>query len=184
MNLLFALLLALLVAPAQAETQRRTDPDTGALSWETRTQGVAVSLTQLLPDQVLAFYLNRGFPPAAAERFAGACVFMTVLRNESAPGELTFRLADWGVRHAGGVHPPPDVAVWMGQWTALGVSEPARIAFRWAQFPPEQEYAVGEWNQGMLATGLTPGAGFDLVVRWNVAGKTVEGKLDEVRCAR
>ncbi len=172
------------VASVWADTQRRTDPDSGALSFETRAHGVALSLTQLLPDQLRAFYLARGFSPAAAERFAGACVFMTVLRNEAATGEVAFRLADWRVTAEGGARTLPDLNHWMGQWQALGVAEPARLAFRWAQFPPEQEYAPGEWNQGMLATGLPAGAGFDLIARWESAGSTYEGRLHDARCAR
>ena len=76
-----------------AQTQH-TDPDTGAATWETRAHGVTLSLTQILPDQARAFYLNRGFPPQAAERYATACVYMTVLRNDAVPGELSFRLAE------------------------------------------------------------------------------------------
>jgi hypothetical protein len=70
----------------------------------------------------------------------------------------------------------------MALWQARGLSEPARIAFRWAQFPPEQEYEPGEWNQGMLAMGLPPGSRFDLVARWRVGDKTYEGVLTDVRC--
>ena len=166
-----------------AQTQHR-DPDTGAVNWETHAHGVTLSLTQILPDQARAFYLNRGFPPRAAERYATACVYMTVLRNDAAPGELSFRLADWTVQSEGQARPPKSVDEWAAQWRALGLAEAARIAFRWAQFPPEQEYAVGEWNQGMLTTGLPPGGRFDLIARWTVAGKPYEGKLENVVCAR
>lgn len=169
---------------ALAQTQTRTDPDSGAETWETRAHGVTLSLTQILPDQARAFYLNRGFPAHAAERFATACVYMTVLRNDAAPGEVAFRLADWRVVGPGGARPPLPTDEWMAVWHSLGLGEPARIAFRWAQFPPEQEYALGEWNQGMLTTGLEPGARIDLIARWNVAGQAYEGKLENVRCAR
>lgn len=189
---LFALLTAALVllpgAPTRADQRAdqspRSDPETGALSWETRAHGVTLLLAQIAPDSARAFYLNRGFPPEAAEQYATACVYMAVLRNDAAPGELSFRLADWGVRHAGWTQPPLSVADWMARWRARGLSDAAQIAFRWAQFPPEQEYAVGEWNQGMLTTGLPPGSRFDLIARWSVAGKTYEGKLENVVCAR
>ena len=49
------------------------DPDTGAATWEVRTQGVTRSLTQLLPDRVRAFYVNRGFDSDAAAVFASGC---------------------------------------------------------------------------------------------------------------
>lgn len=178
------LLLALPAPAGWAETRHRVDADNGAETWETRAGGVTFSLTQILPDQARAFYIGRGFPPDAVERYAGACVFMTVLRNDAAPGEVSFRLADWRVVAEGKERPPIQVDEWMAIWTAQGLPEPARIAFRWAQFPPEQEYARGEWNQGMLTTGLPPGGHFDLIARWSVAGNTEEGKLDDVRCAR
>ncbi|MEW5787972.1 MAG: hypothetical protein AB1899_08980 [Pseudomonadota bacterium] len=181
--------LALLVCfpavnPARADTLTRTDPETGALTWETRAHGVSLQLTQILPDQARAFYLNRGFSADAAERFATACVYMTVLRNDAAPGEVAFHLADWRVLNGGQERPPLSTEHWLALWQTLGLGEPARIAFRWAQFPPEQEYAPGEWNQGMLTTGLAPGAQFDLLARWTVAGQIYEGKLNHVVCAR
>jgi len=182
---LFVYLLAVLAAlPAGAAQAQHSDPETGAVTWETRAHGVALSLTQILPDQARAFYLNRGFPPPAVERYATGCVYMTVLRNDAAPGELSFLLADWSVHSEGQSRPPKSVEDWMAQWRSLGLTEAAQIAFRWAQFPPAQEYAVGEWNQGMLTTGLPPGSKFDLVARWTVAGKTFEGKLENVVCAR
>lgn len=177
-----AALVALASPSALAEPSRR-DPDTGAATWEVQTQGVTLSLTQLLPDQIRAFYSARGFDAAAAEVFAQACVFMTVLRNDAAAGELSFRLADWQVRQGGEARGLPSLAGWLERWQGLGVSGPARIAFRWAQFPPEQSYAPGEWNQGMLATGLPPGSRFNLSARWTAAGQTFEGRLQDVQCS-
>ena len=172
-----------LTAPAALAEPTRVDPETGALTWETQAHGVSLSLTQLLPDQVRAFYLNRGFAPDDAERFALACVSMTVLRNDAAPGELSFRLADWEVRQTDQALALPSLDAWLSEWEARGVPQSARLAFRWAQFPPEQSYAPGEWNQGMLATGLPPATRFELIARWTVAGQTYEGRLADVRCA-
>lgn len=177
--------LALLAGtPAGAAQTQKTDPESGATTWQTQAHGVTFSLTQIAPDPARAFYLNRGFPPDAVERYATACVYMTVLRNDAAPGELSFLLTDWTVQSESGARPPLSVETWMAQWRALNLSEAAQIAFRWAQFPPEQEYALGEWNQGMLTTGLPPGSRFNLIARWTVAGKTYEGKLENVVCAR
>jgi len=175
-------LAALASLPAAGEPSRR-DPDTGAATWETQAHGVTLSLTQLLPDQVSAFYVNRGFALADAAVFARACVFMTVLRNDAAPGELSFRLADWRVQQGGETRSLPLLDDWLAQWQGRGVGAAARVAFRWAQFPPEQSYAPGEWNQGMLATGLPPGSRFDLIARWTVAGQVYEGRVDDARCS-
>ena len=65
------------------------------------------------------------------------------------------------------------------------VDKQALLAFRWAQFPTEQEYEVGgDWNQGMLSIGLPPGSLFDLIVHWDINGKTYETKLLGVQCAK
>jgi hypothetical protein len=180
---LFALLFLVLAQTAGA-ADSRVDPDTGAVTWETRGHGVTLALTQILPDQGRAFYLNRGFPAEAAEVYATSCLFMAVLRNEAAPGLVTFRLADWTLASAGKARPPRPVADWLAEWRRRGLAEPAVIAFRWSLFPPEQEYAPGDWNQGMLSAGLAPGAAFDLTARWQVAGQAYEGTLKDVRCAR
>lgn len=159
------------------------DPDTGARTWTASAHGVALSLTQLLPDQLRAFYLNRGFPAEAAEVYATSCAYMTVLRNDAAPGALTFRLADWSISAQSAARPPRPVDDWLTEWRRRGLAEAAVIAFRWAQFPPEQEYEPGDWNQGMLSVGMPAGAEFDLIARWQAAGQTFEGKLTDVRCA-
>jgi hypothetical protein len=168
-------------SPSSAEPVR-VDSETGAATYETQAHGVNVSLTQLLPDQVRAFYVARGFDLDDADVFAEACVYMTVLRNDTAPGELDFRLSDWEVEHKGETRALPPLDDWLAQWEARGVPDSARLAFRWAQFPAEQSYAPGEWNQGMLATGLPPGSRFDLIARWTIADQTYEGRLDDVRC--
>jgi hypothetical protein len=160
----------------------RIDPDTGAATFEAQDHGVTVSLTQLLPDQVRAFYVARGFDLDDAEVFARSCVYMTVLRNDTAPGTLDFRLSDWEIQYDGEVRPVPPLDDWSAQWAARGVPDAARLAFRWAQFPSEQSYAPGEWNQGMLATGLPSGSRFDLIARWTIADRIYEGRLDDVRC--
>lgn len=176
-----AIVAVLVGSPIRAEPVR-VDPETGAASYETQAHGVSLSLTQLLPDQVRAFYVARGFDLADADVFAGACVYMTVLRNDTGPGTLDFRLSDWEVRHNEEVRSLPPLDGWLAQWAARGVPDAARLAFRWAQFPSEQSYAPGEWNQGMLATGLPPGSRFDLIARWTIADQTYEGRLDDVRC--
>ncbi len=161
----------------------RVDPQTGAATWELENDGVSLSLTQLLPDQVRAFYVNRGFDLDDVEVFATACVFMAVMRNVAAEGVIVFRQADWEIDTKGESRSIPSLASWLDQWQAREVPPAAQLAFRWAQLPSEQQYAPGEWNQGMLAMGLPPGSHFDLIARWTQAGKTQEGRLSHVRCA-
>ena len=166
-----------------AQTQHDVDPTTGSETWKTSAHGVALSLTQILPDQARAFYVNRGFSAEDAERFATACVYMTVLRNDAAGGTVEFVLQDWKVRSAEGVRPPLAVADWMQRWTDKGLGKPQLVAFRWAQFPPSQAYEPGDWNQGMLTTGLPAATVFDLTAHWKVGDQAFSATLEGVRCA-
>lgn len=175
--------LALAVCAGAAAAAPPAGPSNGADSWASRAHGVALHLTQLLPDQLRAFYLARGFAAADAELYATACVFMTVLRNDRTAGEIDFRLADWQLDLDGERRALPALDDWLARWRQRGVPEPAQIAFRWAQFPPAQAYAPGEWNQGMLAMDLPPGTNFRLIARWQADGKSYEGELTDVRCA-
>lgn len=177
--------LTIVLAPqVSAQQERRVDAATGAETWEAHRDGVAFSLTQILPDQVRAFYVNRGFQLEVAEHFAVACVFMAVLRNDAAPGTIHYVLQDWRVVHDGKTQPPRSVASWMDYWQQFDLGKGALVAFRWAQFPPEQEYEPGgDWNQGMLSTGLPSGSEFDITASWDVAGENYELMLKDVRCA-
>lgn len=161
----------------------RVDQVTGAATWAMQRDGVRLSLTQLLPDQVRAFYVNRGFDLDDVEPFVNACVFMAVMRNVAAEGVIAFRQADWEIETQGESRAVPSLASWLDQWQAREVPAAAQLAFRWAQLPSEQQYAPGEWNQGMLAMGLPAGSHFDLIARWAQAGKPYEGRLSHVRCA-
>jgi len=161
------------------------NPQTGAETWETHAHGVTFTLTQLLPDQVRAFYVNRGFTLEQIEPYALSCVYTAVLRNDKAPGVVHFILHDWSVITDAGSHPPMKTVDWLNRLKQAGAKKPALIAFRWAQFPPEHEYEPnGDWNQGMLATGLAAGSKFDVIARWDIADKTYEMGLRGVRCAK
>ena len=73
------------------------DENTGIVSWKIKAHGVSFSLTQILPEQARAFYVNRGFTLKQSEEFAASCVYMTVMRNDSAPGTIHFKRSDWSV---------------------------------------------------------------------------------------
>ena len=167
-----------------ADQRQRIDASTGIQTWELHTSGVTLSLTQILSDQARAFYINRGFPAAVIEDYATACVFMVVLRNDDAPGVVHFRSADWSVVSEKGTQPPLSTQAWLETFSGQDVPSAALIAFRWAQFPGEHSYQPGgDWNQGMLTTGLSADSVFDLVARWDVAGADYEGVVKDVRCA-
>jgi hypothetical protein len=173
------------IAIADASQTHRVDSNTQAETWETSGNGVTFSLTQILPDQARAFYVNRGFTLEQIEPYANSCVYMTVLRNDSAPDAIHYELKNWSIMSDTKSRPPIMFSDWLKKLEAENAPKPALIAFRWAQFPPDQTYEPGgDWNQGMLTTGLLPGSRFDAVARWNMNGKQYEGVLRDVLCAK
>ena len=157
---------------------------TGAQTWSLATEGVLFSLTQILPEQARAFYVNRGFTLDQINAYASSCVYMTVLRNDSAPGVVHFVTNDWTVSVDQQEHQLKNIGEWIAQLEAGGAQKSPLIAFRWAQFPAEQEYEPGgDWNQGMLSIGLPAESQFDITARWDIEGKPFEAKLKGVRCA-
>jgi len=181
------ILMGLLNQPvsALALQQHSVDAATGAHSWSLSTQGVHLSLTQILPEQALAFYVNRGFSLEQVNAYASSCVYMTVLRNDSAPGIVHFVRNDWTVSVDLQTHHLISTDEWIAQLQAAGANKSSLIAFRWAQFPVEQEYEpAGVWNQGMLSIGLPADSQFNLTARWDIDGKPLQAQLKGVRCAK
>jgi hypothetical protein len=182
-NVIASLLLCTAVAAA-AETRHTTEPESGIETWETAVHGVSLRLTQILPDQVRGFYLARGFDAESVELLAaGACVFQTVLRNESARGAIEFSLADWRIITAGGERPLKLEADWQKDWGKRGVPRAARTAFRYALYPAQHHYEVGDWNMGMTTYVLPLGSRFDLRFVWREGDQRREAMLSGVRCA-
>ena len=176
--------LALLAVPVgwASPTVRTLDPDTGIETWSTEDEGFRVSLTQMIPDQARAFFLGRGFPRDAAERYAEACVFMTIVRNVgAAPLELDLR--GWRVSGVPGVERLETRESWLVLWQATALGESQRIAFEWSQLPTTQSFEPGDWNQGMTTVKAGPATRFDLELRWRAQGECQVATLEGVRCA-
>lgn len=175
------LLLALL--NLGAAPTHRVDPASGIESWELREQGVSLSLTQILPDQVRGFYLGRGFDERSAELLATqVCVFQTIFRNESAGGPIRFHLGEWRARTARGDTPLRLDADWQREWQRRDVPARARTAFRFALLPTEHTYEVGDWNMGMTLYPLPLGSRFDLQFVWWRGERRHEAVLRGLRC--
>ena len=188
MRLFTLTLLTVWGAAAHAATDTSVDAETGLANWQTETDGIQVRLTQISPNQTRAFYQARGFSVDNAERYAGECVFMTVVRNIG-DTPIRHRLADWRYVSAGQPRAIRSKADWERLWKQQGVTESARIAFTWAQFPTVQTFAPGDWNQGMTTYSVPRGGQFDLHFAWhtlkgiNADGKLHRGTLEQVRCA-
>jgi hypothetical protein len=178
------LCIGLAASGAQAaETSHSASADSGIETWETDTDGVHLRLTQITPDQARAFMAARGLDKKSVDDFVHHCVFMAVLRNDS-KHPINYCLMDWRYVPEAGV---PEVMLTKHDWLATfrnrDFSPQARLAFEWSQFPVEQTFSPGDWNQGMLTFDLAPGSHFDLVYRWRQKKKLHEGRLQNVQCA-
>ncbi len=162
-----------------------TDPVTGLATAKLHSGGIEVSLTQLLPDQVRAFYQGRGFSAAESERIAGTCVFQTVVRNDTETADaLEIALADWRVRRAGhAATSPRTIEAWLSDWGEPSLGQAQAIALRWALFPAVQSFAPGDWNMGMLTVEVPHGERFDLELHWRLGERPDVASLSDLRCA-
>jgi hypothetical protein len=170
-------------AASPAATARGKSPESGLPAWEILDRGARLGVAQISATQASAFYRARGFEPHAAAGYAGACVFQLVLANEGADGTLANRLSDWTIDARGTTMRFVAIESWEREWARLDVAEPARIAFRWAQFPAEQEFAPGDWIMGMAALVPRPSGSFDLNYEWSIDGVSHRGTLRGLACA-
>jgi hypothetical protein len=170
-------------APALAVTvPERSDARSGAPVWKWAGNGVGVRAMGRPPDQTRAFFIGRGFPDAAARRYARNCVFGMTLRNRAAGGPIRHDLSEWRVRTADGERVLASEARWQQRWRTMEVPERARTAFAWATFPAAESMGEGGYIMGMVAMGLAPGSRFDLILKWHRNGTSRELVLEGLRC--
>ncbi len=179
------LLAALVCSAATAAgggTRHSVAADTGLSTWEAEAEGVHLRLTQISPEQARAFMLGRGMDRQSVEEFAHACVFMTVVRNES-DAPIEHDLTGWHyLAQDGTARPMLTKYDWLTRWQPRNFSAPLKLAFEWSQFPVSQTFSPGDWNQGMTTFALPAGSRFDVLYRWRQNGKLHEGKLQHVQC--
>ncbi len=167
------------------QTRTKQQDAVGSYHWTLEApSGVTFQFIQRVPDQTRSFYLARGFSAEAADRYATACVFQTIVTNGSQNHELSIDLKDWKVRANGTTRPLTLTEQWLDRWKTSGVSKTARIAFQWSQFPTVQHHAPGDWFQGMIATEVPPTSEFDLVIHWREDGKPRTATVRNLQCAR
>lgn len=138
----------------------------------------ALTVAPLSREQASAFYTARGFTAAAIAPYAEACVVSFSFRNGGRTA-LRFRLDDW--RAGDGIRFRP-LGDWEAAWEKDGVPQAARIAFRWAQFPPAQEFAPGDWIMGMAALERRVAGPFRVTARYSDDKGIHELVSDAVNC--
>lgn len=172
-------MLAALVAMAGAS---RADGD---IEWRHRATQAAVTLSAnpLGSASRTAFYTARGFTPEVIRPYADACGFSVGLQN-GGTGRLSTQLADWRAVGADGrvvrLRLP---AEWDRQWAAAHVPQPARSAFRWAQFQAENVFESGDWIMGMATLEAPLHGSFSLVARYRDQKGDHEIVLDPLACS-
>ncbi|MGV8935469.1 MAG: hypothetical protein ACOH1I_12630 [Gallionellaceae bacterium] len=164
-------------------TSHVVDPDGGPESWEVQAEGISVNLTQIGPDRARGFFAARGFTKEAAEKYAHSCTFETVVRNEGDTA-IDLHVADWRALVNQQTVKPKLEPAWQSEWAQMKLSQAARIAFRWSQFPLQQHFEKGDWGQGMTTYPLPHGACFDLAFSWIENGKPRSGIIKGVCCAQ
>ncbi|MFK5985289.1 MAG: hypothetical protein QM479_07665 [Pseudomonadota bacterium] len=179
-KLLLALILVITAINSYAEEELQPPKVT---IWKKSQHGAVFSIQQILPDIVRAFYIGRGFTLEQIKPYAESCVFTMTLLNDQAPGIMHFLRSNWSITSNGKSHAPRKTSDWLEQLKQDKVKMSGLIAFRFAQFPEEQEYQPnGDWNQGMLNVNLPIGSQFDITLRWDVEGKPYKLTLPEVKC--
>lgn len=180
-----SLTLLLLTSVLNAETLRGSDPDSNLPYWEYRGEGIALRLTQRLPDQTRAFFIGRGFDSDSANLLATHCVMQSLFHNLATVegGEVTHDLGRWRVHHAGTVSPMRVKEWWWPEWQRRNIAKAPRIAFDWSLLPTKQSYHPGDYNWGMSSFGLPPASRFDLTFHWQRNGTPYTATLEGVECA-
>jgi hypothetical protein len=181
--LVFGFSIALLV---QAEVQRSNNEENGLGKWHFIEGDIEIELVQRLPDQTRAMLMKHEFSSEVIEAMATSCMFQTIVRNsgKSASGQsVSVDLALWRMQHAG-----RQVSILLKEpliesWSDEDASEKARLFVRWAMFPTRQEYLPGDYNWGLTAYNIPPGAQFDLDVYWDEGDKQYSGTINDVICA-
>ncbi len=153
-----------------------------AAGWNAAKYGVEIKVGALKREQAAAFYQARGFSAAAIAPYAEACGFSFEFRN-SGKSALRMNLADWRAAGKAGSARFVLPDEWDAEWARRGATEPARIAFRWAQFPAEQEFAPGDWIMGMAALERRIAGPFRLTLRFSDKNRQHEIAIDNVTCA-
>lgn len=159
--------------------------ESGEIEWRhTVTQGaVTLTVNPLRPGSRTSFYEARGFPAQQIRPYSSGCGFSFGLRNGGA-SPIVSRLADWhAVGTDGKIVAFKLPESWDTEWEKTGVPQPARIAFRWAQFQAENSFEPGDWIMGMATLESIPAAPFRLIARYRDDKGNHEIILDKLECA-
>ena len=130
--------------------------------------------------------MNHNFSREVIEQMALSCMFQTIIRNtgKSASNRVvSIDLTEWHMLHDGKVRKPLMKEPLLDSWTDEDADPAAKLVVRWGMFPTQQDYLPGDYNWGLTAYGIPPGAGFDLDVAWREGGALRRGEIKGIVCA-
>ncbi len=169
-----------------ASVTRHDQTASGLQGWRVTDGTVEIQLNPLLRDQVRAFYLARGFSDEITAVIERSCVFQTVITNVSDPASVQaveVDLSQWRIETGAGLVPLTDKQLWLQRWAEMGAGEAAKVAFRWATFPWQQQYVQsGDYGWGMILLGEALPEEFKLLLRWDNAGIPQSQEIQGLSC--
>lgn len=149
-------------------------------------QGISIEVAPLYIEPMTAFFLHRGFPYETAKAFTRrGCVFRASIGHAGDnPERVRIDLNQWALRHDDQWQPYPTKDHWLRVLEDEDLPQTARIAFRWALLPVDQEYGPSDYNWGLQVLGLPPGATFDLRAVWRRGETRHTHVFENLRCSR
>jgi hypothetical protein len=183
---LVTMLLIMAMPVMTGEVKRSVNEENGLQGWHFSDSDIEIELIQRLPDQTRALLMNHKFSREVIEQMALSCMFQTIIRNtgkSAANRVVSIDLTEWRMLHEGKVRKPLMKEPLLDSWTDEDADPAAKLVVRWGMFPTQQEYLPGDYNWGLTAYGIPPGATFDLDVAWREGGALRRGEIKGVVCA-
>jgi len=184
----YSLLVAglLFAAAACAGVRHSVNKDNGLRGWDFTDGDIEIELIQRLPDQTRALFMNHEFSREVIEQLALSCMFQTIIRNTGRSGSgqpVSVDLTQWRLQHAGKTRGILLKEPLLASWSDTDADEAAKLVVRWGMFPTQQEYLPSDYNWGLTAYGIPPGAEFDLEVTWTEGGTPHGATIEGIVCA-
>ncbi len=183
---IMSMLLITAMPVTGGEVRRSINEENGLQGWHFTDSDIEIELVQRLPDQTRALLMNHNFSREVIEQMALSCMFQTIVRNtgKSASNRVvSIDLTEWRLLHDGKAGKLLMKEPLLASWTDADADPAAKLVVRWGMFPTQQEYLPGDYNWGLTAYGIPPGATFDLDVAWREGGALQRGEIKGVVCA-
>ena len=183
---IMSMLLITAMPVTGGEVRRSINEENGLQGWHFTDSDIEIELVQRLPDQTRALLMNHNFSREVIEQMALSCMFQTIVRNtgKSASNRVvSIDLTEWRLLHDGKADKLLMKEPLLASWTDADADPAAKLVVRWGMFPTQQEYLPGDYNWGLTAYGIPPGATFDLDVAWREGGALQRGEIKGVVCA-